>query len=67
MSTIKELRKEIDERWAKIKRIQDDCSHPVDCVTKINKGDTGNWCPQDDSYWRECHCSLCDKRWTEDQ
>ena len=67
MSKIKELKMKIAECQAKIERIQEDCSHPEDYVTKINKGDTGNWCPQDDSYWKECHCDLCDKRWREEQ
>lgn len=26
-----------------------------------------NWCPDDDEYWKECHCPTCLKNWIEDQ
>lgn len=48
-----------------IQQIQEDCPHTD--VKKVPKSDTGNWCPQDDSYWYECRCPECDKFWTEDQ
>ena len=57
---------EIEERQAKIRRIQNDCNHPEDCVTKKHGGSTGNYDPYDDRYWTDFHCSLCDKRWTMD-
>ncbi len=48
-----------------MKIIQDECTHPN--AVKINKSNTGNYCPQDDHYWRECSCPDCLKTWTEDQ
>lgn len=53
-------------KWrTKLKDLQDACPH-TDAV-KVNKADTGNWCPQDDSYWKECSCPTCGKDWVEDQ
>ena len=45
--------------------LQARCQHP-DAV-KIPKADTGNWSTSDDSYWFECECPDCGKRWVEDQ
>jgi hypothetical protein len=43
------------------------CKHPKEYVKKVPKGNTGNWCPDDDSYWYECKCELCESQWHEDQ
>ena len=67
MSKIKELQMKISECHAKIKRIQDDCSHPEDCVTKKYGGSSGNYDPTCDEYWIDFHCDLCDKRWRTEQ
>lgn len=29
----------------------------------VYKGNTGNWCPDDDSYWIDATCLDCGKRW----
>jgi hypothetical protein len=49
----------------RLKKLQDICTHPN--AVKENKSDTGNWDRSQDSYWRECHCPDCGKRWVEDQ
>jgi hypothetical protein len=67
MSVVKQLQEKIQEIQTQIDTIQEQCPHPAEVVTKEAKADTGNWCPQDDSYWYNCHCQLCDKHWTEDQ
>ena len=67
MNSIKELKATLDEVNAKIKKIQEECSHPEPCLEKIPKANTGNWDPSEDSYWYSCYCSLCEKRWTEPQ
>lgn len=66
MTKIEELQLQIAQCSRQIKEIQAECSHPKSCLTKKHGADTGNWCPSDDSYWTDFHCSLCDKRWTEE-
>lgn len=48
-----------------LKELQGNCAHFS--AEKTAKSDTGNWCKQDDSYWYECFCPECGKRWVEDQ
>ena len=60
------LNEEISERTKIIKDIQDNlCKHVGHEI--VPKGDTGNWCRQDDSYWYEHACDICGKRWHTDQ
>lgn len=47
-----------------IASIQRMCEHPR--VKKEHKASTGNWCPQDDTYWTEFKCPDCYKQWHED-
>lgn len=64
--TIDELKQEIKARHNLIEQIQEQvCTHAGHEVTP--KGDTGNWCKQDDSYWYEHKCHICDKFWTTPQ
>ena len=65
MSVIANLKAQISALQEQIEEIQEQCSHPSACVTKKRGSDTGNFCPSDDSYWTDFHCTLCDKRWTE--
>lgn len=44
-----------------IEALRDECPH-VNLEGKY-KGNTGNWCPQDDSYWIDAYCNDCGKRW----
>ena len=49
-----------------IRRIQDtECVHVG--LTGKYRANTGNYCPEDDSYWVEFKCPRCDKQWTEEQ
>jgi hypothetical protein len=66
MNKVEEIKNEISELYAKLKNIQSECSHPSDCITKKHGSDTGNWDRNEDCYWTDFHCSLCDKKWTED-
>ena len=67
MSRVDDIKKQIKELHAELNQIQTECSHPKSCLTKEAKSNTGNYDPHDDHYWYELHCSLCDKRWSEDQ
>jgi hypothetical protein len=58
MAEIHSLGKKLAEHQAK-------CKHPK--VQKVAGSNTGNWCNQDDSYWYDCFCPTCLKRWREDQ
>jgi hypothetical protein len=65
---IRDCKRSIDARIgylkAELEVLQDRCEHPN--VIKIHKGDTGNWCVSDDSYWTEFRCPDCVKSWTEE-
>lgn len=72
MKTQKDIRAKHDRIKEKIHKVtkelcdlQAECAHPN--AVKINKADTGNWCPGDDKYWRDCKCPDCGKFWMEDQ
>lgn len=67
MSIVLELKEQIRTLSNKITEIQAECIHPKSAVTKKGGSSTGNWSSTDDRYWYDCHCGLCDKRWTEDQ
>lgn len=58
------LLREIAELQAELRKHQERCKHPHPSFE--HKGDTGNWCPQDDSYWKEWYCPTCKKAWIED-
>jgi len=45
--------------------LQAECTH--EGAEKTYRGDTGNWCRADDSYWIEFRCPHCSKFWTEEQ
>lgn len=45
-------------------QIIEECDHAD--VTRVYKSNTGNWCPQDDSYWTEFTCNTCGKKWHKD-
>jgi len=62
VSNLLERRKRIDNQ---IKKIRETCKHPDH--TLINKGNTGNFCPGDDSYWSECECKDCGAQWHQTQ
>ena len=62
---IERLRAFIDHAQDKIQEIQDACPH-TDHLFKMCSN-TGNWCPQDDSYWTEVRCIDCEARLRFDQ
>lgn len=61
------LRNQISKNLGKIMDIQAGCPHPIEHLYVEYKSDTGNYDPSEDSYWKECHCKWCDKKWWEDQ
>lgn len=48
---------------ALLKSLQEECPH--ESGSYAYGSNTGNWCPSDDSYWRNHHCSDCDGQWRE--
>ena len=60
-SKLDTLRRAIENMHKEIAELQNKCAHPEKYLKKVNKANTGNWCPQDDSYWTEFDCSLCGK------
>jgi hypothetical protein len=51
--------------YSEIRNLQKICKHVN--AEKIPNSDTGNWDRGQDSYWYDCSCPDCDKRWMEDQ
>lgn len=37
-----------------------DCPHPTQTLWVKNDSDTGNYCRQDDKYWVDIRCPVCD-------
>lgn len=65
MSIMDEISKQIEDLEAKRESIRSKCSHPS--VKRTPKGDSGNILTgRDASYWDDCECELCGKRWSED-
>ena len=54
------------EILAKLKELQNECPHPKKHVRIKHGSDLGNWHKQDDCYWTDYHCYVCDKRWSVD-
>lgn len=64
---VKRLYNLIAKHQASICKIQANCKHPKETLVYEDKSDTGNWCPDDDSYWAVYECHECGKWWTDDQ
>jgi hypothetical protein len=64
---IQHLKMQLAEIQAKIEQIQTECSHPESVRTRVPGSDTGNWCRQDDEYWYDHTCGLCEKQWRTSQ
>ena len=64
-SKIEILQSDIAKMQAEIVAIRNQCQH--ENLTGKFGADTGNWCPDDDSYWVSLKCEDCGKQWTEDQ
>lgn len=67
MNRVNKIKKQIKTLQKELKQIQDECSHPKVCLEKEARSNTGNYDPSDDHYWYDLHCTLCGKRWSEDQ
>jgi len=66
--TIQELQKlrwSITELRKLEAHIQDNCPH--EGLVGEYKGNSGNWDRNDDSYWIEFDCPVCNRHWNEDQ
>ncbi len=61
MSILKELRGKIANLEAEICKIQENCSHPDAIMTPGES--TCGCCGDDDTYWTEHFCRLCEKKW----
>jgi hypothetical protein len=59
------LEKKINDLKEKLRIIRDNCSH--EGHERIPLCNTGNYDPNDDSYWYNCKCHICGKIWREDQ
>lgn len=59
-----ELQAIIKEAQSQLDTVRRACPH--ESGEYLYEGNTGNWCPDDDCYWRTNQCHDCGKRWTED-
>lgn len=66
-SKLAKLKFEVELAEASYKKALQECTHPEDFLSKEAKANTGNLCEEDNSYWYEFHCRLCNQRWSEDQ
>jgi len=57
----------IADATAALAAVQAECTHPKEGLSITPRSNTGNYDPSADSYWKEFDCTLCGKRWTEDQ
>lgn len=67
MNIVDKLQSQIEELQDRIDQIQEDCNHPSSARIIVPKGSTGNGGWQEDRYWNENTCGLCNKRWDEEQ
>lgn len=61
VSQIKDMQGRLDKE---LKRIQEECSH--DNKQGSYKSDTGNWSPDENTYWIRAECIDCSKVWNID-
>jgi len=61
---VTELHNDLSTIHKKIRGLQSECKH-LDYEYKY-KGNTGNWCLNDDHYWTTFTCNICRKQWTEE-
>ena len=66
MQEIQKLNSELDVIKAKIKILQDQCTHPKEALWEKYQSNTGNYDPTCDCYWIEYRCGICDKFWTKE-
>lgn len=57
------LQQIVKEAQMHIVTLRKECPHEIG--TYIYKGNSGNWCESDDSYWKEMICGHCGKLWNE--
>ena len=62
INEVAHIQKKLKKWKNKLDEVQTICSHPN--VIKTHKSNTGNWCPQYDSYWTEFKCPDCGLFWT---
>ena len=60
-------RAKADAAQLEFNTLQKQCPHPLVSRTATNRGDSGNWCRGDDSYWTNHVCGLCGMYWTTGQ
>lgn len=61
-ATLEELQNTLEETYNSIAYMQSVCQH-TDTTVK-HDGNTGNYCPDDDTYWTDYKCNVCGKKWT---
>ena len=62
---VKRVKDDISGLYRLLVHIQNNCPH--EGLVGEYKGNTGNWDRNDDSYWVDFRCPVCEKFWTEDQ
>ena len=55
------IQEQIDTLYNELKEIQKRCKHLK--ATKKYNGNSGHFCSADDSYWIDCYCPTCLKKW----
>lgn len=64
ISIVVEIKGKIADLIDQLNRIQSQCPHPADAMHYVSGRCDGEG--TDSRWFRNFHCRLCDKRWTED-
>ena len=70
MSIVEDIKNQIKQLEIRLKKIQDECSHPKSCRVLLQEYEIGGVnhdyqeyeASSKQQYWQ---CTLCDKQWTE--
>ncbi len=64
--SVRRLELNIEVAHVKIKRLQEECGHPLLYRRYQYGANTGNYDPHDDCYWTDMKCTCCQRMWCEE-
>lgn len=67
MNIVTDIHKQIKELQDKLKKIQEECNHPLSARDYVNHGGGRTYDNPQGDYWTVHTCQLCGKKWHTDQ